>query len=273
MLKEIAFYGRSGLNVETYDARQAADAVLFADDMPLWHAMADASGGPVLDLATGTGRVAIELARRELTVIGIDNAPAMLAVARRKIANLRLAVGERLHLHEADIAHFDLPEWRRAGGFALALAPHRAYQLLADDDLCARMLRNVYRHLRPGGRFAFDLSDARPVAGGLEREFELPGVRNPATGHFVRVYAGPRTLRPDGRTHVETWRFVEVGPGGAPLREERETLTLRWTPPDEVAHMLDEAGFRELVYRPGLDAEPRAPRKTDRIQVWECVRP
>jgi SAM-dependent methyltransferase len=272
-LKKVDFYARPGLNVESYDARQAADAVLFVDDMPLWHALADACGGPVLDLATGTGRVAIELARRGLTAVGIDNSSAMLAVARRKADNLRRALRERLHFHEMDMTYFDLAAWRKAGGFALALAPHRAFQLLPDDEMCGRMLGAVFRHLRPGGRFAFDLSDARPVGDGPEREVELPGVRNPETGRFVRVYAGPRVVQPDRRTHVETWRFVEVGPNDKPLREECERLRLRWTPPDQVAEMLDEAGFRNLVYRPGLDAEQRTPRATDRIQVWECVRP
>ena len=41
-----------------------------------------ASGGPVVELAVGTGRIAVPIARAGIDVIGVDSSPAMLAVAR-----------------------------------------------------------------------------------------------------------------------------------------------------------------------------------------------
>lgn len=269
MTTGVAFYAHAGLNVETYDARMAADAPLFADDLPVWRALAAEAGGPVLDLGTGTGRVAIDLAQRGAAVTGIDNAPAMLAVARVKAARLPVDVRQRLEFVDADMAAFDLSAKR----FALALAPLRAFQLLPDRAAGRRFFATVFGHLRPGGRFAFDLADARPAHDATDGETEFPGIRNPATGRFVRIFAAGRAVAADPMMHKETWRFVETGPGGRVEREERETLTLRWTPATDLAAMLEEAGFRIAAYRPGFDAAPRAPRASDRVQLWQCVRP
>lgn len=270
MTQVTAFYSRAGLNVETYDARMAADSVLFADDRPVWRALAGETGGPVLDLGTGTGRVAIDLARRGLRVTGVDNAPAMLAAAQARRAALPDAVAARLTFIAGDMAALDAPG---KGGFALALAPHRAFQLMPDPASGAALLAGVRDHLRPGGRFAFDLLDARPDGGGDESESELPGVRNPHSGRFVRIFAGHRRLSNDRRLVSETWRFVETDAGGVPVREESERLVLRWTPAPELAGMLAASGLRVIAYRPGFGAERAAPHDRDRAQFWLCERP
>ena len=44
----------------------------YAADLPLWRALADRTGGPVLDVGAGTGRVALDLARRGHEVIALD---------------------------------------------------------------------------------------------------------------------------------------------------------------------------------------------------------
>ncbi len=263
-----AFYARPGLNVETYDARMAADSVLFADDRPVWRALAAETGGPVLDIASGTGRIAIDLAKRGLPVTGIDNAPAMRAAAEVRRAALPDDVVARLRFLDGDMAALDVPG---RGAFALALAPQRAFQLLPDAATGASFLAAVRDHLRPGGRFGFDLLDARPRDGDGAGETELPGVRNPETGHFVRIFAGPAVLSDGERLLTETWRFVEEG--GGTRREETERLTLRWTPAPEMAAMLARAGLHVVAYRPGLDAAPAQPRGGDRAQLWICERP
>lgn len=134
----------------------------------------------VLDAGCGTGRVAIELARRGLDVVGVDADPAMLEVARRKAPQLAWV--------EADLVDVDLG--RRFGAIVLAgnvmifLAPGTEGPVLA----------NLVRHLESGGRLVAGFSteagldlatyDRLAVAAGLElverwatwsREPEAPG--------------------------------------------------------------------------------------------------
>lgn len=105
--------------------------------------MAEVGGSLVLDLATGTGELAIEALRQGAArVVGVDFAPEMLAVAAAKARRLGLSpppdwvVGDALNLPFAD-ASFDVV----VNGFLL--------RNLADLDLA---FREMYRVLKPGGR-------------------------------------------------------------------------------------------------------------------------
>lgn len=119
----------------------------------------------VLDAGCGTGRVAIELARRGLDVAGVDLDPDMLASARRK--------APELEWHQGDLATVSVP--RRfdaavmAGNVMIFVAPGTEKAVVA----------NVARHLRPGGllvagfqlmpgRLDLDRYDAMAAAAGLE---------------------------------------------------------------------------------------------------------
>ena len=71
-------------------------------DIPLYTRAAIESGGPVLELGVGTGRVAVPTVELGIDVVGVDNSEAMLAVASRKIPSLSNDAG-RLKLVNADI--------------------------------------------------------------------------------------------------------------------------------------------------------------------------
>jgi demethylmenaquinone methyltransferase / 2-methoxy-6-polyprenyl-1,4-benzoquinol methylase len=93
-------------------------------------------GSAALDVATGTGDLAVELARRGAEVTGMDFAPAMLEIARRKAPGLRFEEGDALEL-----AHPD-------GSFDAATVGFGARNF-ADLD---RGLAEMSRVTKPGGR-------------------------------------------------------------------------------------------------------------------------
>jgi demethylmenaquinone methyltransferase / 2-methoxy-6-polyprenyl-1,4-benzoquinol methylase len=93
-------------------------------------------GSTALDVATGTGDLAIELARRGAEVTGSDFAPAMLEIARRKAPGLRFEEGNAL-----DLAHPDDSFDAVTVGFGA--------RNFADLD---RGLAEMTRVTRPGGR-------------------------------------------------------------------------------------------------------------------------
>jgi len=64
----------------------------FTADLEFWTRMAGKYGGPVLDLACGTGRIPIHLTRAGYRVTGVDSSEALLREASRKCLRLRLAV-------------------------------------------------------------------------------------------------------------------------------------------------------------------------------------
>ena len=126
---------------EGYD-RRAAD---MTEDVPFYVELAKEADGPVVELAVGTGRVAIPVARAiGRTVIGIDSSPAMLAQARE-------AGGDLLDLRLGDMRELELEE-----PAALVYCPARALLHLPTWTDRRRVFERVSAALRPGGRFAWN---------------------------------------------------------------------------------------------------------------------
>jgi SAM-dependent methyltransferase len=115
--------------------------------------MADRTGGPVLELAAGSGRLAVPLAVAGHRVVAIDNDPAMLARAARAWDAVR---GRRpkdaLRPVEGDLTTIRLEE--RFGLVFLAL---NSLLLLAEADAQAAAFRTIAAHLRPDGLAVVDV--------------------------------------------------------------------------------------------------------------------
>jgi SAM-dependent methyltransferase len=114
------------------------------DDVPFFVELAREADGPVVELAVGTGRVAIPVARAiGRRVIGIDSSPTMLENARR-------AGGDVLELRLADMRDLELEE-----PAALIYVPWRSLLHLPRWADRRRLFERVAASLQPGGRFAW----------------------------------------------------------------------------------------------------------------------
>lgn len=176
-------------------------------------AMTEAAGGVALDIATGTGELALELARAgaRLTV-GMDFCPEMVVAAHHKLAkspiaeNIRLGVGDAMALPFPDQT-FDCI----VNGFMLRNV----------GDLDATFAE-LHRVLKPGGRLV--CLDLTPPRGPLRRAFSLYiASAVPLLGILVgRKYAAYRYL----------YQSLTIHPDA-----------------DQVAAMIRAAGFAEAGYR------------------------
>jgi SAM-dependent methyltransferase len=118
------------------------------EDVPFYVGLATDTDGPLVELAIGTGRVAIPVTLATgRTVIGIDSSPAMLAQARAAAA----AAGVTLDLREGDMR--DLKLDKPAG---LIYCPFRALLHLPTWADRRRVFERVAASLRPGGKFAWN---------------------------------------------------------------------------------------------------------------------
>jgi SAM-dependent methyltransferase len=118
------------------------------EDVPFYVELARETEGPLVELAVGSGRVAIPVARETgRPVLGIDSSPAMLALARERAE----AAGVELDLREGDMRDLELEE--PAG---LVYCPYRALLHLPGWKDKRQVFERVARSLRPGGRFAWN---------------------------------------------------------------------------------------------------------------------
>lgn len=202
-------------------------------DLTLYLELARRTGGPILELGCGTGRVTAALARAGYEVVGLDNSPAMLARAE---ARLDPDLKGRVRLVRADMAGFDLGRQ-----FALAIVPLGTFGHLTTPEAQLRCLGAVRRHLRPGGLLGLDLPN--PLAPGFLDD-------DPALIlHRVWVEGG-RTVakyvcrRVDPAEQVErvTCFYDETGPC-AGLRRTVFAYELAFLFPREAEYLLKLAGF------------------------------
>jgi SAM-dependent methyltransferase len=120
------------------------------EDIDLYVEEAVASGGPVVELAVGTGRIAVPIAEAGVYVIGVDKSEGMLAVAR-EFAEQR-GVAERVELRFGDLREPPVPE-----RVPLVICPFRTLLHLTDGSDKRRALEAAHSLLAPGGRFIFDV--------------------------------------------------------------------------------------------------------------------
>ena len=135
---------------EYYDAEYAHSSML-KQDVPFFMGQLPKRRQSILELAAGTGRAAIPLAQAGHEVVGVDYAPDMLDIARRK----RDAVGlteRQLTLVRSDVLNLDLR--RGFDWVCILLNTFLAFTTLEEQD---RLLQVVCRHLKPRGRFWLDI--------------------------------------------------------------------------------------------------------------------
>jgi 2-polyprenyl-3-methyl-5-hydroxy-6-metoxy-1,4-benzoquinol methylase len=126
---------------------------LFADnsDIPFFLECARRTGSPILDLASGTGRVTIELAREGFEVVALEQSESMLAAARKKLETAPEEISSRIELIQGTMSEFSLNR-----KFSLVIVPNSFSHLITHEDQLS-MLLCVKDHLADDGLFVLDL--------------------------------------------------------------------------------------------------------------------
>jgi len=187
------------------------------EDVDFYVEQALASGGPVVELAVGTGRIAVPIAQAGIRVIGVDSSPGMLAIARAAADDA--GVSKLVDLRAGDLREPPVTE-----RVALVVCPFRSLLHMETEAEKLRALRAAASLLHPGGRLVFDVF--APSREDIEETDGLWLEREP--GIFERADWDLRT-----RTLALSVR------GG----EEATTFELHWLSAPEWHHLIEEAGL------------------------------
>jgi SAM-dependent methyltransferase len=185
------------------------------EDVPFYLEEARRSGGPVVELGVGTGRIAVPIASDGIRVIGVDSSPGMLDVCAERAA----LAGADVDLRLGDLREPPVDE-----RVPLVICPFRSLLHMETDGDRRRALRAVRRLLEPGGRFVFDVfapshEDIVETHGRwLEREPD--------------IYE-----RADWDQRARTLTLSVRGVDG------ESTMRLAWLEPDEWRALLGDEGF------------------------------
>ena len=252
------------LGTEIYDLQAAAIAPHrpWEGDVPFFRRLADSTGGPVLEIGSGTGRVATALADAGFEVVGVERSAAMRRQAAERQAALPPEIGARLTFVDGDMTSLDL-----GCEFALIVAPSRVFQFALTSDAQRAALRSMRAHLRRDGRLVLDLFDPGFEYIGPGAIFPLRSgeVVHPRTGNRVLWEIAGREPDPMRQLVISDWSAREIGPAGEVLRDETERLTLRWSTRSEMRLLFELEGL-EVVEEYGDFAG--GPPAYGREQVW-----
>jgi len=187
------------------------------EDVGFYVAESRKSGGTVVELGVGTGRIAVPIAQKGKRVIGVDSSREMLATCRRRAE--AAGVEDLLDLRLGDLRGPPVEEQ-----VPLVICPFRSYLHLQDDGERADALAAARALLVPGGRLIFDVFEPKPddVAETHGRWLE----REPGIFEHAHWDADERTLTLSVR-----------GPEGA------ATMSLAWISRKEWQELLEGAGF------------------------------
>lgn len=264
-----AFYrGGDSLHVEIYDALAAQNIAAGAalNDVEFYRGLARETGGPILDVGCGTGRVAMVLAADGHEVVGVDVSAPMLQVAERHRASLPAGTAARLTFQQGDMTRLSLGR-----EFGLVITPFRVFQFALTSDAQRQALRAMRTHLRPDGRLVLDLFD--PMLEYVVPARAMPRdpveVVHPTTGNRVAWAITNRQPDPARQLIVEDWEFRELGPAGEVLRIETERLTLRWSLRAEMRLLFELEGLDVVADYGDFDGGPPV---YGREQVWVLAR-
>lgn len=205
-------------------------------DVRFYTDLAVEAGGPVLELGVGTGRVALSIAKEGIEIVGIDPMASMLARAEERIERSPSSIRDRIELRQGDLRKLRL---RRR--FPLVIAPFNVWNHLYTRDDIERGFRTVRHHMRPGGRFAFDvlLPDPENLARKPTKQYRGGNVPHPRDG--VR-YRYSEYFSYEAKSQVETVLMDFENPDD-PDRSFCTPLTQRQFFPAELEALLHYNGF------------------------------
>jgi SAM-dependent methyltransferase len=231
----------------TYDDATGAefDPGVIAASVDLLERIAD--GGPALELAVGTGRLAIPLARRGVPVHGIDLSRAMVQRLRAK------QDGESVEVTVGDMTTTRVP-----GPFSMVYLVFNTIMNLTTQDAQVDCFRNAAAHLRPGGVFLVEVMvpDLRRLPPGQS----LVPFRSDESGVSFDEYDVPR----QGLVSHHIDLSGDRGP-------TRWSVPFRYVWAAELDLMARLAGMRLRDRWAGWREEPFTAESTSHVSVWETV--
>ena len=230
----------------------------YYDDFPLTEQWARSIGGPLLDLACGTGRMALRMAALGYQVTGVDITPEMIEWARQKAAKQNLSIDWVI----ADARTFHLGKQ-----FPFMYMLENAFQFFLKREDLEAMLARVREHLHPEGCFLFETRNPNPR--------NLLNVLHPDPPKYILPDGGQLVVTEkqhyDPMTQIQHYtRHLTFLQSGGKRDEKTLRVALRYVFPQEMEALLYYNGFQIRECYGSWQQEPLT--ATSPAMIYVCQR-
>jgi SAM-dependent methyltransferase len=228
-----------------------------AGDVPWLLRLAAESGGPVLEMGCGSGRLLLPLARAGHTVVGLDRSAAMLARAAARLAAEPEETRQRVRLVAGDFnspfGDSTTPDSPSGEPFGLILFGYNTIMHL-DEPAAMATLRRLRPLLRPSGRLWIDVANPLTLAEATDDpDFALEDtLRDGATGQTIRQYTA-YTAAPGEQAVDVSWIYET---DGGEASRAQAGLRYYYLYPHQYELLLARAGYQLAALYGDYDGSP-----------------
>ena len=214
-----------------YDSEHAQ----FDEDVDLYRNFAELCSGSLLELACGSGRLLLPLAREGHTLTGVDTSERMLALAQTRLQEEHTA--SRVTLVQQDMCALRLPEKYSLAFIALGSFAHLTTRKAQQEALAA-----ARAHVTKGGTFIVDISntDARYMEQ-MSGQLLLQGTWRREDGSLLTHMVSPASSHTQHL--LELTHFYDQHVQGGPINRTLVTTHLYLFERSEMELLLEQAGF------------------------------
>ncbi|WP_301109802.1 class I SAM-dependent methyltransferase [Sporosarcina sp.] len=228
-----SYYGE--LCTEVYDVTKPVGHS-FGNEITYYKERLADCKGRILEAMVGSGRVMIPLLEAGLRIEGADYSQDMLDLCRKRCEERELEPT----LYEADLLNLSLPN-----EYGAIIIPAGSFQLIENREDAMEVLKNLYKHLLPGGKLMLDLflpepkfEDVGTFSG--TSAFSLPN-GDTITLEEKLIEADLFNQRKVSHLKYEKWREGKL------IQTELQHFSIRWYGVEEFKLILQSIGFTEII--------------------------
>jgi ubiquinone/menaquinone biosynthesis C-methylase UbiE len=219
-------------------------------DVEMYLQYVESAGDPVLEVACGTGRVAVPIALAGYRTVATDVSESMLTGARRR-ANGKVDPA-LLTLVKADMADAHSVQ---GGPFGVVIMALGALSHMSTQERQLAALHSAHQALDPRGVLLVDVFHASPARlHAFDGSIGVDGYWELESGTRVERFS-THTVFPASQT-IETRIWFDVTGDDGSVRRVSTSMTQRYVSPGELALMLRSAGFQDMMFYGGYELEP-----------------
>jgi ubiquinone/menaquinone biosynthesis C-methylase UbiE len=230
----------------------------YVKDISFYVKEAKKAKGKVLEIACGTGRLTIPIAKAGVDITGLDYSKDMLAVLRKKIKGMK---------NKPKIKYGDMRTFKLKDRFNLIFVPFNSFLYLKTQEDQLKALKNFKKHLKKGGKlivniFFPNMELILKKNNKLIRE-KSKDFKNPATGNKIRAWVLPKYDVVNQSVYYT--EILKEFKGKKVVRTIKLPAFMRYIWKNEFELLLQLAGFKKWKLYGGFKYQKLTPK---REQVW-----
>lgn len=232
-----------------------------AEEFRFYESFAKRAGGPILEMASGAGRLLLPLKKLGLEVEGVESSSKLRYECQRQ--------ARLMGLDEPILYHKKMEDFSAEKLYALIFIALGSFQLIQTRVDAENTLRSIYQGLGEGGRAIISLTYPwidRPLSESSEWRIVYDRKEVSKGLRFIRrekSYHDPVEQCIQGKVRSEMWQGKRL------LKWQERELVLRWYSHYEFRLLLEKAGFREVILHQGYQAHK--PKGRD-FMIFEAIK-